>query len=79
MPFRFRRTQRKAKGVENPKEFVRFLRIAQGSLKELEAHLMLASRVELMPNEVTNRILKECEKPGKMLRALVRSMQHNAR
>jgi len=40
---------------------------------------MLASRVELMPNEVTNRILKECEKPGKMLRALVRSMQHKAR
>jgi hypothetical protein len=40
---------------------------------------MLASRVMLMPNEVTNRILEECEKSGKMLRALVRSMPHKAR
>lgn len=30
-------------GKESPKEFVRLLRIAQGSLKELETHLILAS------------------------------------
>jgi four helix bundle protein len=66
-------------GRENPKGFVRFLRISRGSLKELETRLMLASRVEFMPNEETDRILEECEKPGKMLRALIHSMQHKAR
>jgi four helix bundle protein len=32
-------------GRETPKEFVRFLRISQGLLKELETHIMLASEV----------------------------------
>lgn len=35
-------------GREYRNEYVRFLRIAQGSLKELETHLMLAVRVELI-------------------------------
>lgn len=65
-------------GRESPKEFVRFLRIAQGSLKELETHLMLASRVELATNEEIAPVLVQCEAVGKMLRALIRSMQRGA-
>lgn len=65
-------------GRENPGEFVRFLRIAQGSLKALETHLMLAFRVELATHNETGRLLSECEKVGKMLRGLIRSMQGKA-
>ena len=62
-------------GRENSGEFVQFLRIAQGSLKELETHLILASRVGLARNEDTAPILEQCETIGKMLRALIRSIQ----
>lgn len=65
-------------GRENPGEFVRFLRIAQGSLKELETHLILASRVKLTTHEETARLLKECEKIGKMLQGLIRSSRKKA-
>ena len=62
-------------GRENPGEFARSLRVAQGSLKELETHLILACGVELMSVEETDRILKRCETLGKMLRSLIRSVQ----
>lgn len=62
-------------GRENPGEFVRFPRIAQGSLKELEAHLVLASRVKLVTEENIAPALKQCETVVKMLRALTRSIQ----
>src|SRR5690554_3775198 len=36
-------------GRENRGEYIQFLRIAQGSLKEVETHLLLAARVDLTP------------------------------
>ncbi len=62
-------------GRENSGEYVGFLRIAQGSLEELGTHLILVSRVGLIPNEEIDNLLSECEVVGKMLRALIRSMQ----
>jgi four helix bundle protein len=62
-------------GREGPSEFVRFLRIAQGSLKELETHLILASRVGLTNHEETVPVLERCETVGKMVRSLIRSIQ----
>jgi four helix bundle protein len=62
-------------GRENSGAFVRFLRIAQGSLKELETHLILASRVELTTQEEIIPVLEQCNSVGKMLRALIRSIQ----
>lgn len=69
------------RGRENSGEFIQFLRIAQGSLKELETHLILAHRVQLATKEEISPILERCEKIGKMLRALIRSIQkrHDAR
>lgn len=62
-------------GREGPGEFVQFLRIAQGSLKELETHVMLAARVGLASEEETIPVLERCETVGKMLRSLIRSIQ----
>lgn len=62
-------------GREYRQEYIQFLRIAQGSLKELETHLLLSKRVELIATEETNLILQQCSLVGKLLRALIRSLQ----
>jgi len=62
-------------GRENRGEYIQFLRIAQGSLKELETHVMLSQRVGLGTREALEPLLENCEAVGKMLRALIRSLQ----
>lgn len=64
-------------GREYRAEYIRFLRIAQGSLKELETHLLLSARagVGLTTTQAVNPILNKSESVGKLLRALIRSLQ----
>ena len=54
---------------------VQFLRIAQGSCKELETHIVLAARVLGDAASDKERVLGQAETVGKMLRALIRSLQ----
>jgi len=61
-------------GRENPKSYAQFLRIAQGSLKELETHLLVARRVEIAAAASVEPLLAQCESVGKLLRLLVRKM-----
>jgi len=63
------------RGRENTGNFVQHLRIAQGSLKELETHLLLAERVELTCAARAGPLLMQAEKLWKMLRSLIRSLQ----
>jgi four helix bundle protein len=65
-------------GRENTGSFVQHLRISQGSLKELETHLLLAERVGILPVLDLQAVLVQCESLGKMLRALIRSLQDKA-
>jgi len=65
-------------GRENTGNFVQHLRISQGSLKELETHLLLAGRVGILPVLDLQPVLAQCETLGKMLRALIRSLQDKA-
>jgi four helix bundle protein len=62
-------------GRENTGNFVQHLRISQGSLKELETHLLLAERVGILPELDLQAVLGQCESLGKMLRALIRTLQ----
>jgi four helix bundle protein len=62
-------------GRDSQGEYVHFLKISQGSLKELETHILLSIRVNLTTSEPANPILEECESLGKMLRSLIRSIQ----
>lgn len=56
--------------IGSTKDFARFLGIAQGSLAELETHLMLAERIKYAnPVEIT-RILNQCTEEARMLRSL---------
>jgi four helix bundle protein len=65
-------------GRESTGNFVQHLRISQGSLKELETHLLLAERVGILPVFDLQPVLAQCERLGKMLRALIRSLQDKA-
>jgi four helix bundle protein len=62
-------------GREHSGSFVQFLRMAQGSLKELETHLLLALRVKLAASRETEPVLDRCDELGRMLRSLIRSIQ----
>lgn len=62
-------------GRELTRPYVQSLRIAQGSLKELETHLLLASRVGLLNSSLLSEVLERCEVVGKMLRSLIRKLQ----
>ena len=62
-------------GRETGGAFVQFLRVAQGSLKELETHLILSDRVGLLAAARAEPLLGRCEEIGKMLRALIRALQ----
>lgn len=66
-------------GRESRGEYIQFLRIAQGSLKELETHILLSQRVALMTPPDAQPILDKAEIVGKMLRALIRSLQNKGR
>ena len=62
-------------GRESTGSFIQFLRVAQGSLKELETHWIIAGRVGPIPPEPLGRLLDDSDTVGKMLRGLIRSLQ----
>ena len=62
-------------GRDKRGEYIQFLRIAQGSLKELETHLILAEQVKLTAPDSTAAIQSQCDEVGRMLRSLIRSLQ----
>jgi four helix bundle protein len=62
-------------GRESTGAYIQFLRTAQGSLKELETHLLLSARVGLCPEEAVAAPLDMAEELGRMLRSLIRKLQ----
>ncbi len=61
-------------GRDQTGEFVRFLRIAQGSLKEVETQLLLAERLEMASPDTLAPILAMTDREGRMIRSLIRSL-----
>ena len=65
-------------GREQTESFIQFLRVAQGSLKELETHAILSGRVGLLTDEMVAILLGKSDDLGKMLHAMIRSLQRKA-
>jgi four helix bundle protein len=65
-------------GRENTGSFIQFLRVAQGSLKELETHLILSERVGLIAEAGVVKLLARADEIGKMLRSMIRSLQQKS-
>lgn len=62
-------------GRDTTGDYIRFLRIAQGSLKELETHLILSCEIEIAREEDIRRLLLITDELGKMIRSLIRNLQ----
>jgi four helix bundle protein len=65
-------------GREGAGHFIQSLRVAQGSLKELETHFLLAERVGILPADASLPLIERCNVIGRMLRALLRAVQAKA-
>ncbi|MAL88761.1 MULTISPECIES: four helix bundle protein [unclassified Brevundimonas] len=58
--------------------YLNFLRIAQGSLKETETHLLIAVRVGLATEAAAADALRQADELGKMLRGLIIRLEAHA-
>ena len=57
-------------------EYVHFLGIAQGSLRETETHLLIAGRLKLIDAEKLNQVLSLSDEVSRMLGSLIRSLKN---
>lgn len=55
--------------------YLNLLRIAQGSLKELETHLILAERIGLAGPGSTESLLRDADELGRMLNSLISKLR----
>ena len=58
-------------GRGSRKECLQFLKIARGSLMELETHIVVAERLDYISNPDVQRIVKNLESVGMMLNKLI--------
>lgn len=61
-------------GRHSGASYAQFLKIARGSLKELETHLLLAERVGATEPGSCNDALREADELGRMLGSLLKSV-----
>lgn len=62
-------------GRGSRREYLQFLSIAQGSLKELETQTILAVRFFYVTSSQAERVLSESDRLGKMLGSLIRALK----
>jgi four helix bundle protein len=63
-------------GRQQTKPFVQFLRVSQGSVKELETLVLLGRRIGLIEDAAAaSHAMERCERIGKMLVGLVRKLE----
>jgi four helix bundle protein len=66
-------------GRESRATYQNFLRISQGSLKELETHLILSVRLGMAQPDQVDEALNSCDNIGRMLRGLIRSLDRESK
>jgi four helix bundle protein len=64
-------------GRQNRGSYLQFLRIAQGSLQELETHILIAQRVKVAKEAVLVQLLAQTESVGKLLALLIRKLSQS--
>lgn len=64
-------------GRENLGSYVHFLKMSQGSLKELETHIEVALRIDLISADECEARLAEANAVGRLLHKLIRSLEAN--
>jgi four helix bundle protein len=62
-------------GRGSRKEYLQFLTVAQGSLKEVETHIIIAQRLGYVVQLRADSVLTLTEEVGKMLGGLIRTLR----
>jgi four helix bundle protein len=57
-------------------EYIHFLGVAQGSLRETETHLLIAGRLALASKEQLDEVQRLSDEVSRMLGSLMRSLKH---
>ena len=63
-------------GKSTRKDFIRFLHIAYGSVKEVENYLILASRLNYLNSKQVEEATPRCHEVSKMLFSLIRTLKN---
>jgi four helix bundle protein len=63
-------------GRDHMGDYLRHLSIANGSLMELETHLLLIGRLGYRPENDAEALLAQCSEVGKMLAGLSRNLKN---
>jgi len=63
------------KGREHLGEYIHHLSIANGSLKELETHLLITERLSYLENSELNPLLDLADEIGRMLNILIKTLK----
>ena len=66
-------------GRGSSKSYLQFLKVALGSLREFETHILLAQRVGLSNDREANSILASADAVARMLGALIKSIEARSR
>ena len=61
-------------GRRSPREFIRFLNIATGSLHEVETHLLIAERLHYLDNQSLAPLLHMAAETGRIINGLLRHL-----
>ena len=56
------------------KENIQFLKVARGSLMELETHLIVANRLKFLPEQKVQSLVGAIAEIGRMLNGLIKSL-----
>lgn len=62
-------------GRDHTKEFLNFLSMARGSLMELETHLLISGRVDLLTQEKLDPLLALTDRISRMLAGLKKALE----
>lgn len=62
-------------GRQSTRDYIRFLKVAQGSAMELETEILLARRLAMLDEEGTQVLLAQLTEVQKMLRSLIGSLR----
>jgi len=66
------------KGRHSDRDFVRFLFLARGSLRELETQVLIAQELGYLSDEGTDCLLAKAETVGRALSGLINSLNQSA-